>query len=295
MPIGVGSPLPLTISPVLCSVTSGSDTIAGGVSLYREVPEAVLADLANFDITPERGFLPKHDPLKFLPRQFVAWDQLGAKLPELMLGADRMLDPASRRLRNAVEGLKPLDISGLQKEAELERAMRLLSYFGHAYVWADPADPAHEIPATIAVPWYEVSQRLGRHPVLSYPAYALHNWKLLDPDKPITLENITTLSTFLGDYDDRWFIMVHVAIEAQAGWAMAAISAAQDAAERGDLSALESELRHLDSAQQKMMRLLERMPEHCAPYIYFTRVRPFIHGWGGEGGGTPAICRRPHL
>jgi len=24
---------------------------------------------------------------------------------------------------------------------------------------------------------------------------------------------------------------------------------------------------------------LERMPEHCDPYIYYRRVRPYIHGW----------------
>ncbi len=28
-----------------------------------------------------------------------------------------------------------------------------------------------------------------------------------------------------------------------------------------------------------MLGTLRRMPERCDPYVYFTRVRPFIHGW----------------
>ena len=28
-----------------------------------------------------------------------------------------------------------------------------------------------------------------------------------------------------------------------------------------------------------MLATLRRMPERCDPYVYFTRVRPFIHGW----------------
>jgi len=28
-----------------------------------------------------------------------------------------------------------------------------------------------------------------------------------------------------------------------------------------------------------MYATLKRMPERCDPYIYFHRVRPYIHGW----------------
>ncbi len=28
-----------------------------------------------------------------------------------------------------------------------------------------------------------------------------------------------------------------------------------------------------------MMATMRRMPEHCDPYIYYHRVRPYIHGW----------------
>jgi indoleamine 2,3-dioxygenase len=46
------------------------------------------------------------------------------------------------------------------------------------------------------VPWYELSEQLGRPPVLSYASYALDNWRRLDPNAPIELGNIVLLQTF---------------------------------------------------------------------------------------------------
>ncbi|MCC2639893.1 MAG: uncharacterized protein K0S45_306, partial [Nitrospira sp.] len=38
-------------------------------------------------------------------------------------------------------------------------------------------------------------------------------------------------------------------------------------------------LRALAMAQEAMCDTLLRMPERCDPYIYYSRVRPYIHGW----------------
>jgi indoleamine 2,3-dioxygenase len=74
-----------------------------------------------------------------------------------------------------------------------------------------------------------VSQRLGRPPVLSYASYALDNWRRLDDSRPIELGNICLLQNFFGGQDEEWFVLIHVAIEAQAGPGLAAILAAQKA------------------------------------------------------------------
>ena len=79
-------------------------------------------------------------------------------------------------VRHSIKQLPLLKVSTLQGEHQLERAMMLLSYFGHAFVWGETM-PATHLPANLAVPWYAVAQRLGRPPVLSYASYALHNWR----------------------------------------------------------------------------------------------------------------------
>ena len=79
--------------------------------------------------------------------------------------------------------------------------------------------------------------------------------------------------------DEEWFILVHVDIEAKAAPALQAIGLAQQAvaADRGP--ELERQLATVASALEQAYATLLRMPERCDPYIYYRRVRPYIHGW----------------
>lgn len=227
------------------------------------------ANLTAFDVSPERGFLPDPDPSIALPDGFAPWEEVARDLPKLLLAG---------RIRETIEALPSLSVDALREEASLRRAMVILSYLGHAYVWGE-ASSADRIPAVIAVPWYRVAGRLGRHPVLSYASYALDNWRRLDPADPVELGNIAIVQNFLGGGDEDWFIAVHVEIEAKAGTVLRAIGPAIAAAERGDAKALTARLEDIGAGLEAMVGVLRRMPEHCDPYIYFTRVRPYLHGW----------------
>jgi indoleamine 2,3-dioxygenase len=74
-------------------------------------------------------------------------------------------------------------------------------------------------------------------------------------------------------------VTVHVQIEAQAAPALTALPRAQQAVTDADAAALTSALDRVASALELMNQTLLRMPENCDPYIYYQRVRPFIHGW----------------
>jgi indoleamine 2,3-dioxygenase len=124
-----------------------------------------------------------------------------------------------------------------------------------------------------------VAQWLGRPPVLSYASYALDNWRRLDKTKPIQLDNIVLLQNFLGGLDEEWFVVVHIQIEQEAGPGLAGLLRAM----RGAADDKEEEvflgLNSLASAQTSMRATLLRMKERCDPYMYYNRVRPYIHGW----------------
>ena len=229
----------------------------------------VITDLATFQVDPERGFLPSPDPLDRLPPAFACWEEIARDLPKRL---------AAGTLRPVLEQLPVLPVSSLQEPAQLDRAMLVLSYFGHGYVWGDE-QPATRIPAGVAVPWYAVAQRLGRPPVLSYASYALHNWRRLDPAGLIALGNIVLLQNFLAGVDEEWFILVHVDIEAKAAPALQAIGLAQQAVAADQGLELEHQLATVASALEQAYATLLRMPERCDPYIYYRRVRPYIHGW----------------
>jgi indoleamine 2,3-dioxygenase len=250
-------------------------------------------ELKRFGISAERGFLAEPDPLLALPAAFGAWEELGRDLPKLLLAG---------RVRGALDALPTIDPSALVSECEARRAMRLLSYFGHAYVWGG-ASPAPRIPAGVAGPWVAVARRLGRPPVLSYASYALDNWRRLDAGGPLELGNLAILQSFLGGADEDWFILVHVEIEALAAPGLRALLLARAAAAAGDVAELEAQLARLAAALERIASALLRMPDWCDPYVYYQRVRPWIFGWKdhpalphgvvyeGEFGGEPRRFR----
>jgi len=223
----------------------------------------------TFHVDLQRGFLPSPDPLHCLPLAFTPWEEIAHHLPKLLVAGT---------LRHTLEQLPILKIEALQDPAQLDRAMLLLSYFGHAYVWAEEK-PAARIPAGIAAPWHAVAQRLGRPPVLSYASYALQNWRRLDPAGPIALGNIVLLQNFLAGVDEEWFILVHVDIEAKVAPVLTTLGPAQIAVINDQRQELERHLVTIASALERAYATLLRMPERCDPYIYYHRVRPYIHGW----------------
>jgi indoleamine 2,3-dioxygenase len=79
--------------------------------------------------------------------------------------------------------------------------------------------------------------------------------------------------------DEAWFVLVHVTIEAQAGPGLAALQPLQAAAQAQDEKAVLAHLTTLAAAIDTMLITLDRMYEHCDPYVYYHRVRPYMFGW----------------
>ena len=206
--------------------------------------------LDDFGISSDQGFLP-HDPRESVP-DCQPLNDLGHQLPKLL---------STRTVRPFIEKQRSLlpSIPRSWEEQDYRAAMRILSFASHAYVWESPDHPAASLPPQLAQPWYEVAQRLGRPPVLSYASYALDNWRRLDPTRPIELDNIVLLQNFLGGLDEEWFVVVHIQIERQAGAGLAGLLQAVN----GAASDLEPEvlmgLRALASSQTAMRDTLLRM------------------------------------
>lgn len=225
--------------------------------------------LARYQVHRIRGFLPARDPLVALPAPFAAWEALVKQLPALL---------AAGRVRRAIDQLPLLDTAGLQGSDQHERAMLILAYLGHAYVFGEMPLSAR-LPAQVAVPWHAVARQVRRPPVLTYYSHILYNWRLFDPAAPITLENLMRLEHFAGGMDEDWFGMVHIAIEAQAGPGLHALVLAQDAAQAGDADEVIAQLQAVWASINAIMAVLPRMQERCEPQIYFDRVRTYLSGW----------------
>ena len=227
------------------------------------------AKIADFGITEEFGYLPAHAPALALSAGNEEWDQFGRDIPKLLMGTN---------FRSRVKALPEFNVSKLNGEAEIQRAMLILSYIGQSYQWSENS-PATVMPANLAIPWHQVGKLVGRPPILSYQSYAADNWRRFDASGPIECGNIGLLQCFLGGQDEEWFILIHIEIERKAGKALKAIEDAQSAVSNNDTGQLEVAITNLRSALAAMYEVLGRMPERCDPYIYFHRVRPYIFGW----------------
>jgi indoleamine 2,3-dioxygenase len=229
-----------------------------------------LCDLETFGLSANRGFLPHQDPLHRLPQvEFAQWESLAQALPKYM---------AALSVRKCVGALPEFPVELLSNDAELKRAMMIVSFIGHAYVYGEKP-VVDRIPAVLAKPWYEIAKKMGRPPVLSYESYALDNWQRIDPNGPIEMGNIALLQNFLGGLDEEWFVIVHVDIEAKAAQGLNAIASGRRAVLADDAATLVVALKELACSLGGMYSSLCRMVEHCDPFIYFHRVRPYIHGW----------------
>ena len=228
-------------------------------------------NLEDYEVSREFGFLPTHSPAKAqLPDVFLPLQKTAALLPKWM---------TTGKIRQALAHLPEVDVEREPlDEMQLRRAMLMYSYFTHAYVWGE-STPAKVLPRNIAVPFYKIAQKLGRPPVLSYASYALDNWVRLNETEPIEIGNIIISQNFLGGLDEDWFILIHIEIEAKAAPALAAIPTLLEGIERDDTTVAIATLKDIKDAWTNINTTMSRMPEACDPYIYYNRVRPYIHGW----------------
>ena len=227
--------------------------------------------LEDYSVSRKCGFLPRSSPAIFqLPQTFWQLQEAAVLLPKWL---------TTGKIRQVIASLPEVDVGKeILDEMQLRRAMQIYSYLTHAYVWGEPK-PATVLPRNIAVPFYKIAQQIGRPPVLSYASYALDNWVRINESEPIEIGNIMLSQNFLGGLDEDWFVLIHIDIEAKAAPALEAIPTILEGIARDNPKAVLDALENIKDAWVNINTTMSRMPEACDPYIYYNRVRPYIHGW----------------
>jgi indoleamine 2,3-dioxygenase len=232
--------------------------------------------LSDYGLSRERGFLSPYEIDEiFLPTRFDRIVDTAERLDDLL---------STGRVRHWLGDLPEPRIAAWASEAPEEQVRTMMvhySFLVQAYVWGEPEPPAL-LPANLARPIVALADRLGQAPLLPYSGYVLDNWARIDKAGPIALDNIRMVQNFLGGADENWFVMIHVAIEAEAGVLLDSAVKLLAAARCEDSKACEALLTEMDAAWERIYAVFARMPERCDPYIYFHRVRPYIHGWANN-------------
>lgn len=218
----------------------------------------------------QHGFLPHPDPLTRFPESspFASLDDLGKDLPSLLVDGG---------FRARARTIKIPPLPGGHVDTETLRLYYVrVAFLASAYINQVGVEPVHILPENIARPLCDVTTRLNRPPILSYDGYALYNWKRFDPNAPIALGNIDTIQNFVHLYDEHWFILVHVEIEAIAARVLSAINSAAQAMSHSDRAAVCTAISTLGRAIWDQVAVLRRIPEHMDPALYYRTFRPYI-------------------
>ena len=233
-------------------------------------------ELKDYGMSRERGFLSHYEIDSIdLPEQFDPVLDAAGSLSALL---------TTGRVRYWLDMLPDPQIEAWATEApeeEVRTAMVHYSFLVQAYVWGEPDPPAY-LPANLARPMVAIADRLGQAPLLPYSSYVLDNWYRIDESGPIDLDNIAMFQNFYGGADENWFVLVHVAIEAEAGVLLDDAAKLVTIAKQGDEAEATRLLLEMDQAWERIYGHFARMPERCDPYVYFHRVRPYIHGWANN-------------
>jgi len=221
-------------------------------------------------IFTRRGFLPEPDPVAYFPHgsELAMLDELGGDLPSML--EDRGFRAFARELR--------LPAPPTSEHLPYLRLYYVrLGFLASAYINQVPLPPESVLPKNIALPLCGVARLLNRPPILSYDGYALYNWKRFQKDGPIALGNIDTIQNFVHMYDEHWFILVHVEIEAAASRILAAIESMKPALVAGQRSAaIDLGLAEIAKAIWDQVNVIRRIPEKMDPHLYFKTFRPYI-------------------
>ena len=221
-------------------------------------------------------FFPKTPPLKSFKTKAKSLNllsKIASSLPKLLL--TNKVQPTVDYLDRNAFSVNKLFLNKNTKEINL--AMSHLSFIAHAYIWGG-AKPNSVLPEVISKPWVQISNYIGRPPILSYASYCLDNWYKIDKNEPISLDNVALINNFLGGVDEDWFVTIHVCIEDAATDAIIAADNLSKLNEDNKVSEFSSELRKIIQSLRRVNEIFSKMPDKCDPYIYYHRVRPYIFG-----------------
>lgn len=231
----------------------------------RESRVDISPFLQAYQVDPQRGFLPSQDPLIELGGSFRAWEKTAAALPDLIRAG---------LLREEIRALPAFPIRKVRPD-QCELAFLMLAFLAHGYLHS--TDPYRTIlPANIAVPFVQLGERMGRLPVLSHASLILHNWRRIDPEGPIQVENLEPIFSFTGTADEHWFYHLTTGIEALGGAILYEIGLLLRSAKEQQEQLVKACLTNIGSGIPTLTAQLKRMQSGCDPGFFYHHIRPFL-------------------
>ena len=238
----------------------------------------------DFESRFTRGFLPTEDPVYSFPQETTLED------------LNKIIGNLSNLVGNKYISQKMEESDWLPSQIESDslairlRAHSMITSIVHAYILENgdlgSSCKAVKIPPKILKSFVSSARSLNRPLTQTYETYILQNWKLIDPNKELSYENIEPLFTYTGLESEKWFIKVHVMSEYYASPAINSSIAIRkllngylEKNDKIDRKTNEEITSHMMIVEKSLIALannIAKMNEGCEPDEFFHKLRPYL-------------------
>jgi indoleamine 2,3-dioxygenase len=165
----------------------------------------------------------------------------------------------------------------------------LVNFYVHSLLPNAPDTP-DRIPQTLAIPLVQISRHLGFAPVLTFADTVLWNWEFVNPDQPLSAENMSFLNLFSGTDDEKNFYRASARAELRGVEMLRIIdeyNALPDVTDMTSISKVARDLTRLSGIIDSICEIIQSVRPVCDPHVFFWDVRPWFEGSDAKGPTGP--------
>jgi len=164
----------------------------------------------------------------------------------------------------------------------------LVNFYVHSL--PPPAPGTHiRVPRTLAVPLVQISRHLSFAPVLTFADTVLWNWELINPDQPLSVDNMRFLNLFSGTDDERNFYQSSAMAELRGVEMLRIIddyNSLPNVADMTSISKVARDLTRLSGIIEGISEIIQSVRPVCDPHIFYWDIRPWFEGSDARGTGS---------
>lgn len=165
----------------------------------------------------------------------------------------------------------------------------ILHYYAHSYP-VSSGDELIRIPRSLAIPLAEVSKELGFAPVLTFTDTVLWNYELINPELPLTVDNMKYTHLLSGDVTEANFYKASAAVELKGAEMLQVIEAfgnLADPMDRNSQAKIHSDLLRLKTTVEELTEIFRSIRSQVDPHLFYWLVRPWWVGAQASANGQP--------
>lgn len=145
------------------------------------------------------------------------------------------------------------------------------------------------IPKPLAVPLVAVSQKIDLPPVLTFADIVLWNWEPIDPEQPVSLDNIRYINLFSGTETEKNFYLLSAAAEFKGVEMLRVIERVLNMpchTDRSATAALTRDFEQLVKIIDEIAVIIGAASKTVDPHPFYWLVRPW---WNGSDAAAPWV------